>query len=44
MCKEVLSEQIKLLTVWKQDFANGMYFERFNDINKENKNIIFCVW
>ena len=42
MCKEVLSEQIKLLTVWKQDFANAMYFERFNDINKENKTLYFA--
>ena len=28
--------------LFEADFANGMYFERFNDINKENKTLYFA--
>ena len=42
MCSEILTEQIKLLTVWKQDFANGSYFERFDNIQTDGMIMYFA--
>lgn len=42
MCSEILTEQIKLLTVWKQDFANGSYFERFDNVQTDGMIMYFA--
>ncbi len=42
MCDAVLSEQVKLLTEWKKDFANQMYFERLNNISNQNHTFYFA--
>jgi len=42
MCKEILTEQIKLLTDWKMEFANYAFFERLNNISTKNCTYYFA--
>ncbi len=42
MCSKILTEQIKLLTVWKQDFANASHYERFDHIKTDGMVMYFA--
>ena len=42
MCQEILSEQIKLITDWKMQFANYAFFERLDNISNKNYTLYFA--
>ena len=42
MCEAIISEQIKLLTSWKMQFANYAYFDRIENKPKPNHTFYFA--